>query len=222
MARLGDQDVAGIRSLTHPGAEPLWGTYIRVVDVDAAIARVNAAGGTLAFGPLDVEGGRMAACSDPAGAAFWLWEAHGRPGAELVNAPGTWNWSNLEAPDPEAAEAFYGAVFGWEALPFGPARMWRLPGYSDVLAAHDPELRKRHAEAGVPEGFSDAIGWLGTRRPAALDGDVRGRRRGRDRRPRGRGSAAPSSRRRSTSPSARIAVLRDPAGAELTVSRYAP
>ena len=38
--------------------------------------------------------------------------------------------------------------------------MVRRPGYGDVLAAHDPEIRRRHAEAGVPAGFSDAIGWM--------------------------------------------------------------
>jgi predicted enzyme related to lactoylglutathione lyase len=38
--------------------------------------------------------------------------------------------------------------------------MWRRPGYGELLAQRDPELRRRHAEDGVPSGFSDAIGWL--------------------------------------------------------------
>ena len=59
------------------------------------------------------------------------------------------------------AEAFYGAVFGWESMPIGEAvRMLRLPGYGDRLAELDPGLRERHAEAGVPPGFSDAVAWL--------------------------------------------------------------
>jgi predicted enzyme related to lactoylglutathione lyase len=36
--------------------------------------------------------------------------------------------SALRTPDPDAAPAFYEAVFGWQAEPFGPATMWRLPG----------------------------------------------------------------------------------------------
>lgn len=38
--------------------------------------------------------------------------------------------------------------------------MWRVPGYGDVLADRDSDLRTRHAAAGVPAGFSDAVGWL--------------------------------------------------------------
>jgi predicted enzyme related to lactoylglutathione lyase len=37
--------------------------------------------------------------------------------------------SALRTSDPEAATRFYGAVFGWETESFGPATMWRLPGY---------------------------------------------------------------------------------------------
>ena len=40
------------------------------------------------------------------------------------------------------------------------ATMWRRPGYADFLEQFDPDLRRRHSEAGVPEGFSDAIGWM--------------------------------------------------------------
>ena len=38
--------------------------------------------------------------------------------------------------------------------------MWRLPGYGEFLEASDPDLRRRQAEAGVPTGFADAIGWM--------------------------------------------------------------
>ncbi len=96
--------------------------------------------------------------ADPAGARFTLTTG---AGAELVNAAGTWNWSNLETTDVAGAEAFYGAVLGWESIPMGEAvRMFRVPGYGDRLAELDPGLRERHAEAGVPHGFSDAVAWL--------------------------------------------------------------
>ena len=35
----------------------------------------------------------------------------------------------VPAADAERAKAFYGALFGWKPEPFGPATMFRLPGY---------------------------------------------------------------------------------------------
>ncbi len=59
--------------------------------------------------------------------------SEGEKGAQLVNAPGTWNWSDLNTRDLEGAKVFYAAVFGWEAdtLDFGgfEATMLRVPGY---------------------------------------------------------------------------------------------
>ena len=37
--------------------------------------------------------------------------------------------SLLTSPDTDAAKAFYGSVFGWETESFGPATMFRLPGF---------------------------------------------------------------------------------------------
>lgn len=168
VAQLHGHDVAGIGWPLDdvPGA-PAWSTSIAVDDADGAARRVREAGGDVHAGPFDVPGaGRMAACADPTGASFNLWQARGRGGAQLVNAGGTWNWSDLHTTDPDRAKAFYGAVFGWEArtldLGFGQATMLCVPGYGDFLASLDPDLERRHAEDGVPEGFSDAIGWMAT------------------------------------------------------------
>ena len=60
---------------------------------------------------LDV--GRMAVFADPVGAVFSVWQAGTHPGAQLVNEPGTWSWSELLTTDVEASKAFYGEVFGW-------------------------------------------------------------------------------------------------------------
>ena len=38
--------------------------------------------------------------------------------AELVNEPGTWNWSDLNTRDPEGAKVFYGELFGWTSGEF--------------------------------------------------------------------------------------------------------
>ena len=84
--------------------------------------------------PFDVlPAGRTAVVADPDGAAFCLWEAGERHGAQLVNEPSAWSMSALSSRDAERAKAFYGALFGWttEALEMGGGEvtMWRLPGY---------------------------------------------------------------------------------------------
>lgn len=165
VARLDGADVAAVASAPD-GAEPAaWVTYVTVASADDAAERARAAGGVVVAEPVDVgPAGRMATIADPAGALIGAWEPRARTGAGLVNAPGTWNWSDLHTGDPQAALAFYPAVFGWvaQAVDMGgfEATMWCVPGYGDFQAERDPSLRERHADPGVPEGFSDAIGWL--------------------------------------------------------------
>lgn len=56
-----------------PGAPTGWGFYFRVDDVDAAKGRIEAAGGTVINGPMDVPGGeRIVQALDPDGAQFGL------------------------------------------------------------------------------------------------------------------------------------------------------
>ncbi|MGW5877503.1 VOC family protein [Nocardiopsis terrae] len=160
-------DVAGLGSLlAEPVDAPVWTTYVRVDSADETAERVVSAGGSVLRGPDDVEGvARVAVCADAAGARFGLWEARGSGGAHLANMPGTWNFSNLVTSDPEAAEAFYGEVFGWKTqrVTMGGAEeatMLYLPGYGDFREKQDPGLRDRHAATGAPEGFMDAVGWL--------------------------------------------------------------
>src|ERR1700694_5903930 len=71
------------------------------------------------------------------GAGFRIWQAREHRGAQLVNAPGSWNWSNLNTPDAEGAMRFYTAIVGWESseVDFGAGASWmvRMPGYADFL-----------------------------------------------------------------------------------------
>jgi hypothetical protein len=165
VAQLRGRDVAGIGSQTDPASAPVWNTYIGVESADDAAARVQDAGGDVVDAPFDVgEAGRMAVLADRSGAVFCVWEAKRHRGAQLVNEPGTWNWSDLNTRDDEGSRAFYGEVFGWEAdtvdLGGVTGTMWRRPGYGDVLEQNDPGVRRRHEEAGAPAGFTDAIGWM--------------------------------------------------------------
>jgi predicted enzyme related to lactoylglutathione lyase len=203
VARLDGRSVAGIRQ----GYGAVWSTAIRVDDALAATARA------LEAGAHDAPGG----LADPAGATFALRESGG---AEVVNVPGTWNWSTLATTDVAGAEAFYGAVFGWESLELGPgARMFRLPGYGDRLAELDPSLRERHSAPGIPPGFSDAVAWLVTGEPARWTvtfavGDVDGVA-ARCLQLGGSVEVAPFD-----AEGARVAELRDVAGASFVVSHW--
>ncbi len=94
-----------------------WATYITVGNLEASLAAVVEAGGTIVQEPHDVPGaGRTAAAQDPSAAVFALWEPRGHIGAQRVNEPGALIWNELQNYDTEAAKAFYGAVFGWAAV----------------------------------------------------------------------------------------------------------
>lgn len=118
VAHRGGDAAAGIGPMSD-GARTAWTLYLASDDADATAAAVTGNGGTLAMPPGDVGGlGRMFVATDPAGAAFGVWQAGTHIGASLVNEPGGMVWEDLRSTDPERARAFYTAVFGWrtEAL----------------------------------------------------------------------------------------------------------
>ena len=100
--------------------------------------------------PIDVfDSGRMACFADPEGAVFGVWQARNQHrGAQVVNEHGSVNFNGLHTRDLEGAKAFYGAVFGWEALAW--ACGWTLPGYGDHLEELNPGTRERTGEMGGP------------------------------------------------------------------------
>jgi predicted enzyme related to lactoylglutathione lyase len=107
-------DVAGMMPLMAEGQPPAWTTYVAVADADATATLVTANGGTVMAPPMDVmDLGRMAIFADPTGAVFGIWQAGTFIGAAKVNEPGAFGWNELNTRDPQAAKAFYGAVFGW-------------------------------------------------------------------------------------------------------------
>jgi uncharacterized protein len=168
VAQLRGRDVAAIASQqegTPP--TPAWNTYVWVDSADETAAKVKEAGGDVLVEPYDVPGaGRMAVFTDPEGAVFRVLQSTGHKGAQLVNEPGTWNFSEVNSRDPEGAKAFYGAVFGWEPASAdlgdggGTWTWFRVPGYGDYLAERDPELRDRLEEDSAPAGFEDAVAVL--------------------------------------------------------------
>jgi uncharacterized protein len=163
IARLRGGDVAAVGSQPEGGPpRAVWNTYVWVESADEAASKVRSAGGRVVTEPFDVtEAGRMAVFTDPEGAAFCVWQAKRHKGARIVNEPGSLNFNGLNTRDAAGAKSFYGSVFGWQTLDLGGAGgMWRLPGYGDFLERSDPELRRRMADSGAPDGFEDVVASL--------------------------------------------------------------
>jgi predicted enzyme related to lactoylglutathione lyase len=160
IGRLRGGDVAAVGSIRE-GAPPMatWNTYVWVESADETASKVHDAGGSVMREPFDIPGfGRMAVFTDPEGAAFCVWLAKEHKGARIVNEHGSLNFNGLNTRDVEGAKSFYGSVFGWQTLTLARgAEMFTLPGYGDYLERHHPDLRKRMAEAGAPEGFEDVV-----------------------------------------------------------------
>jgi uncharacterized protein len=166
VATLRGRDVAAVASQSDQAPpRPVWKSYVWVDSADETAVKAKEAGGSVLAEPFDVgDAGRMAVIVDPEGAVFCLWQAKQHKGAQLVNEHATWNFSELNTRDPGGAQTFYRAVFGWQATTIvtgnGGFTMFRRPGYGDFLAERDPEIRKRQASGGAPEGFEDAVAWL--------------------------------------------------------------
>jgi uncharacterized protein len=162
MARIRGGDVAAIGSIADGApAAATWHTYIWVGSADETVARATAAGGAVVTEPFDVmDAGRVAVLTDPEGAAFCVWQPRDHKGARVVNEHGSLNFNTLATRDPAAAEAFYGAVFGWQTLAIPAGVMWTLPGYGDHLEEKTPGLRTQMAQMGAPEGFIDVVAAL--------------------------------------------------------------
>ena len=129
--------VAGLGPQMNPDAPPNWLTYVNVDSADDTVAKVTANGGVVFMPPMDVmEAGRMAIFADSVGAVIGIWQPGEHKGAQVANEPGTYCWSELITTDLEASEAFYKAVFGWDAEgqgpPGGPVAYteWKLGGKS--------------------------------------------------------------------------------------------
>lgn len=132
VATVRGREVAGIGSVdtADPGAEPGWTTEVRVDDAAATAGAVLRAGGSVVAGPIDLApASRLLVIADPSGAVLCANQPIRRHGAQLVNEPGAWSMSSLTTPELSAVAAFYHDVFGWERDEFGPASLWRLPGY---------------------------------------------------------------------------------------------
>ncbi len=70
--KAGDAEIGGMMGLAEAPV-PMWLAYFGVDDVDAAVQRIDAAGGSVSHGPAEVPGGaHIVVAVDPQGAVFAL------------------------------------------------------------------------------------------------------------------------------------------------------
>ncbi|MFD8209468.1 VOC family protein [Streptomyces sp. NPDC059695] len=135
-ALLGGKEVAGIGQLPPDRHLRIaWTPYLAAEDADETAERIRCCGGTVAVGPLDAgEAGRLAICSDPAGAVFGVWQAEEHHGTVIAGPPGTPVWNELLTYETSAIGKFYRTVFGYEVEPVVSADH----DYATLLAAGAP------------------------------------------------------------------------------------
>lgn len=202
--------VGGIGELTDEarkqGGRPGWNGYIESRDVDRDADRVASLGGRVRMAPVTLEGvGRMAVVEDPQGAAFTLFAPAPMEGPPPGDSPfGRFMWHDLGTTDPDAAWSFYTELFGWQEsrrVPMGDMGAYR------IFAADGVEL------GGMMKSPSaaDAPGWLYYVQVRDIEDTV-------DRVRSGGGDVVHDIM---PVPGGRIAVCRDPEGAEFGLHEQA-
>ncbi len=155
MIDAGDGQVGGMMQLDEEmqaaGGKPLWIGYIGVDDVDATAAAIIAAGGQIFVPPTDIPGvGRFAMAADPQGAPFYVMRGAVEGGVSTAFSServGHFAWNELSTPDPLAALAFYGELFGWtnpNSMPMGELGEYRFLNVGDLgIGAVEPSKQAR-------------------------------------------------------------------------------
>jgi predicted enzyme related to lactoylglutathione lyase len=112
--------VGGVFKLTDDmcknGAAPCWMMYIGVDDVDAIVAAVTAAGGSVQMPAFDIPNvGRIAMISDPQGAPLYVMRGASDEVSTACDPDlaGHGAWHELHTSDGQNATDFYCAQFAW-------------------------------------------------------------------------------------------------------------
>ncbi len=145
----------GLGPLQAAGLPSMWTMYFASDDAGQTTAAITEHGGSVLM-PVDDVGelGRLCIAADPTGAVFGVWEAGTHIGAGITGEPGGIAWEDLRTPDPDAARAFYSAVFGFEYQPLEMAG----PSYQTF---HQPGDQAPMGGIGDMMGMADAAPhWL--------------------------------------------------------------
>ena len=183
---------------------PHWLSHVRVDNIDETVEKAKAAGGKLAAGPFEMKDvGRIAIIGDPQGAYISAYQ----PENEGPAAQGVFVWDELGTTDVDGAQRFYEEVFGWTTADMGE----EYGGYR--IFKHD--ARDDTGVAGVMQLPDDAKGSFWQPYVAVEDPDAttaKAKELG--------GSALMEPM--DVPKVGRLAVLRDPQGAQFGIIRPEP
>ncbi|MFE1902908.1 VOC family protein [Streptomyces gardneri] len=97
-------------------AQSAWCLYFSSPDVRATAEKIRSEGGTVLMEPMDVGTfGSMCIAKDPTGATFGIWQPGDHEGFELEGETGSFAWAEVFTRDPAKSDAFFTAVFGYNA-----------------------------------------------------------------------------------------------------------
>ena len=146
---------------------PHWLSYVLVDDLDAALGRVEKAGGKALAPTVEIpEVGRFAVVADPEGAIISPYQsAHEMTGPAQTTAPGSFCWHELLTKDVEKATGFYQEVFGWATteMPMGDMGVYHLFKVGDKDAG---------GMMAMPDGAGAPPSWIVYVTVADTDGTV--------------------------------------------------
>jgi hypothetical protein len=141
MISAGDGLVGGVFTLTEAmcqqGAAPCWLMYIGVDDVDACVAAITAAGGSVPLPAFDIPNvGRIAMVADPQGAPFYIMRGASDEQSTVCDPlrAGHGAWHELHAADGLRASEFYSRHFGWRlarGVDMGPMGLYQVFAVGD-------------------------------------------------------------------------------------------
>jgi predicted enzyme related to lactoylglutathione lyase len=100
MFQIDGKNVAGLGPQMNTDMPPYWNVYVTVADAEQTLQKVTANGGTVVMGPMEVfDAGTMGIAQDAVGSFISVWQPNQHIGAQLVNGPGTFGWSELSTND---------------------------------------------------------------------------------------------------------------------------
>ncbi|MCA9707307.1 MAG: VOC family protein [Myxococcales bacterium] len=146
--------LAHVRGPQAPGERSWWNNYFRVEDVDATVAAVKKAGGTVVVPPTDIPPGRFSTVATPSGAHLSLFREANPEDTDKPSTTGFIHWVDLHSKDLERDLAFIHEGLGLATSEF--------PMPSGAYHILNPEGRTRGGamEGKNPEAPSMWLAWV--------------------------------------------------------------
>ncbi len=181
--------------------DDVWTTYLNVTDVHAAVYSVKLHGGTVYLEPTATEHeGIVAVVGDPSGIGVGLWQSLHPILTTATGRPGTRIWNELHTTAFPVVTRFYRDALGWELFPIADTDDFRYQSFrqgAEAKAGIFDISGQEHPDPGWRTYFAVANADATVELAEKLGAQVL--------------------RPATDSPFGRMAVLKDPTGAEFSI-----